>query len=328
MEFRRIAALILGGSALPLLWLSAADLTLSHDDQKQVIEHVAQQLHDNYVFPEMGAKMADGLQQKLRQGGYDQATDATAFAQSVTGDMQDISHDRHLRLGYRGATSGGANQMPANPGSPKPIDAPEKLPGNIGYIRVHGFPPPEVFGAPFESAMKELAGADAIIIDLRDNGGGSPQSVMLAAGYFIPKRTLVAKIYSRPNDSTTEMWTTEVPRPHFQKGLYILTNGRTFSAAEAMAYHMKALGRAVIVGEASGGGAHRVNPADVGKGFILMVAVTKPTNVVTGGDWEGTGVIPDLAVPADSAVQAAQVAALKKLPASAERTALIKKLER
>jgi len=137
----------------------------------------------------------------------------------------------------------------------------------------------------------------------------------------------VAKIYSRPDDTTTEMWTTEVPGPHYEKPLYILTNRVTFSAAEAMAYHMQALGRAITVGEPSGGGAHRVAFANLGDGFVFSIAYTRPTNVVTGKDWEGSGVIPNIAAPAELASEQAQLDALKKLTNNPERTALRRSLE-
>jgi retinol-binding protein 3 len=323
--FRRGAAAAAGlFLILGLLFrLHAAAHALTPAEQQQLIERIAKELRGNYVFPDMGVRLADTSQQKQRQGGYNKTGDPQAFARAVTTDLQETSHDLHLRLFYNSPSPSGSR--PAGP--PSPIDPPQRLPGNIGYIRVHGFPGPDTFSAPFERAMKELADTDAMIIDLRDNGGGSPQSVMVAAGYFIPKRTLVARIYSRPDDSTTEMWTAEVPGPHYEKQLYILTNRRTFSAAEAMAYHMKALGRAVTVGEASGGGAHRITMADVGNEFALAVAITKPTNVITGGDWEGVGVIPDINVPAGIASQSAQIAALKKLPATGERTAVIQQLE-
>lgn len=319
MGLLRSSSLI--AAAMTLLCLDAGGRTLARVEQQQLIERIGKEMREKYVFPEIGSRLADALEQKQRQGGYNQASDPDAFARTVTADLRDIGHDKHLRLGYNDQAA--AVSRPSGP--PRPVDAPERLPGNIGSIRVHGFPGPEEFSEPFARAMKELAGTDAMIVDLRDNGGGSPQSVMLAAGYFISKRTLVARIYSRLDDSTTEMWTTVVPGPHYQKPLYILTNHRTFSAAEAMAYHLKALGRAIIVGETSGGGAHRIMPVNVGNGFVLAVAITRPTNVVTGGDWEGVGVIPDIPAPADFASEMAQIAALKKLPESAERTALIKK---
>ena len=152
---------------------------------------------------------------------------------------------------------------------------------------------------------------------------------MYLAGYLMKQRTLMARIYSRPDNDTTELWTEEVKGPRYlDKPVYVLTSRRTFSAAEAAAYHLKHFGRVLTVGDTTGGGAHRVSGADVGNGFVLSVPVTRPINVVTGGDWEGTGVIPDIAVPADRALISAQLAALRKLPSTPERVALIARLEK
>jgi hypothetical protein len=289
--------------------LIAADRTLTRADQEKLIAGVTKELREKYVFPEMGSRMASVVEEKLRSGGYEASGDPATFAKAVTADLQGTSQDRHLRILYNNP----APQAAPSGRPPTPVGDPQRLPGNLGYNPIRGFAPPEAFGPPFERAMKELANTDAMIIDLRNNGGGSPDSVMLTAGYFIAKRTLVAKIYSRPDDSTTEMWTTEVAGPHYEKPMYILTNKFTFSAAEAMAYHMQALGRAITVGEASGGGAHRVSFVPLGDGFVFSIAFTRPTNVVTGKDWEGTGVIPNIPAPAESALEAAQQDAVKKL---------------
>jgi C-terminal processing protease CtpA/Prc len=150
--------------------------------------------------------------------------------------------------------------------------------------------------------------------------------VSLLAGYLMPQRTLLARIYSRPTNDTTFMWTTPVPGPHFAGDVYILTNRVTFSAAEAVAYHLKHLGRAKVVGEASGGGAHRISGTDLPAGFAITVPFTRPINAVTGGDWEGTGVAPDIAAASEKALDAAHLAALRALPPTDERRAAIQRL--
>jgi C-terminal processing protease CtpA/Prc len=152
---------------------------------------------------------------------------------------------------------------------------------------------------------------------------------MYLAGYLFPERTLIARIYSRPDDTTTEMWTADVPgQKYLGKNVYILTSRRTFSAAEAAAYHLKAFGRAKVVGDTTGGGAHRINGVDLNDRFVMAVPITRPTNVRTGTDWEGVGVIPDIAVSTERALVTAQLAALRALPTTAERERVIAELEK
>ena len=112
------------------------------------------------------------------------------------------------------------------------------------------------------------------------------------------------------------------------KQVYILTNRRTFSAAEAAAYHLQAFGRAKTVGDTTGGGAHRVQGVELNDRFMMFLPMTRPTNVKTGTDWEGVGVIPDIPVDPERALVTAQLAALRALPLTPERTRVITALER
>jgi C-terminal processing protease CtpA/Prc len=110
---------------------------------------------------------------------------------------------------------------------------------------------------------------------------------------------------------------------YLDKQVYVLTDRRTFSAGEAAAYHLQAFGRAKIVGDTTGGGAHRVVGAEVNDRFVLFVPITRPTNVKTGTDWEGVGVIPDMPVNPERALVVAQLAALRALPRTPERDRVI-----
>jgi C-terminal processing protease CtpA/Prc len=251
--------------------------------------------------------MIDAMRARHRRGEYDRIASAAELADSLTSHLRAVSHDKHLRLVARGSV--GPNAAPpasAVTRSPDGLDEVKVMDGNIGYLRFSGFADVGRVGARITSAMTELASTDALIVDLRANGGGSPSSVMYLAGYLLPDRTLVARIYSRPDDSTTEMWTADVPGPKYLgKDVFILTSRRTFSAAEAASYHLQAFGRARVVGDTTGGGAHRVSAVDINDRIRLVVPTTRPTNVRTGKDWEGVGVIPDIPVNADSALAVA-----------------------
>ena len=290
-----------------------------------VIDSISQELERGYVYPAVGRSMADAIRARRADGAYDAITDATAFAATLTNDLRAISRDNHLRVAVRRPAEPPPATRPALP----VIEGTEVLAGNVGYFKLNSLPPVSTLREPLAAVMRRLASTDALIIDLRDNTGGSPESAMLVAGYLMPAPTLVARIYSRQDDSTTEMRSGKVENAVFSaKPVYIVTSRRTFSAAEALAYHMKHVRKAVIVGEPSGGGAHRIRSVALPESFDLLLPFTRPINVVTGGDWEGTGVTPDVASSATLATVTAHVAALRALPVTEERTRTLAALER
>jgi hypothetical protein len=288
-----------------------AQASLDARAQSEVIDSLAARLQREYVFPDVAARMISALKEAERAGRYRSIVQTGAFADSLTAHLQAVSKDRHFRVIDR------ARPRPTPPPQsgnrpPQTMLTFERLSDNIGYIKLFGFPPRDRLAPDLDRAMAELASTDALIIDLRENGGGSPEGVMYLAGYLLKQRTLVARIYSRPTDSTTEMWSLEVEGPRYDKDVYILTSRRTFSAAEAAAYHLKHLGRAQIVGDTTGGGAHRVSGINLPHNLAVMMPQTRPINVVTGGDWEGVGVIPDHPVATAQALETAHTLILRK----------------
>ena len=274
-----------------------------------VVDQVLERLEKDYVFPEVALKMAAAVRAAVQAGRYDGLSDVRAFGDSLTADLRAVSRDKHLRVVHRTAQERLAGGGPSGLPNTKLVSS-EVLADNIGYIRLDRIPVRERLAPELDAAMKQLAGTRALILDLRENPGGSPEGVMYIAGYLIKERTLIARIYTRPTNETTEMWTLPVAGPQYlDKPVYILTSRRTFSAAEATAYHLKHFGRAMIVGDTTGGGAHRINGAELAHGFTMTVPITRPINARTGGDWEGVGVLPDIAVAAERALEAAVAAA-------------------
>jgi hypothetical protein len=324
--FVRTATLVAIGAAAQPSTAGAQSRPLDAAERAAVIDRVAKELEEGYVFPDTARAMVAALRDRQRKGGYDRIENAVEFGDSLTSHLRAVSHDKHLRIAARGAPRPNADQVGAVPPrrSADGLEEVKRLDGNIGYLRFSGFADVGRVGDRITSAMAELAQTDALVIDLRGNGGGSPSSVMHLAGYLFPERTLVARIYSRPDNSTTEMWTADVPGvKYLDKQVYVLTDRRTFSAGEAAAYHLQAFGRAKIVGDTTGGGAHRVVGAEVNDRFVLFVPITRPTNVKTGTDWEGVGVIPDMPVNPERALVVAQLAALRALPRTPERDRVI-----
>jgi tetratricopeptide (TPR) repeat protein len=162
-----------------------------------------------------------------------------------------------------------------------------------------------------DAAMTFLAGADAVIIDLRENGGGAGESLPYFTRYFLPYPMQLTSYYSRETDFLTEYWVEkDVAGPRLPAvPVFLLTGENTFSAAEIFAYDMQVRGRATLVGAATGGGARSVDLFPVGERFEIYIPTARAINPVTNGNWEGTGVLPDVSVPAASALDTALVLA-------------------
>jgi C-terminal processing protease CtpA/Prc len=166
--------------------------------------------------------------------------------------------------------------------------------------------------------MNFLANTDALIVDVRDNGGGDPTYVAAVCSYFMPVNTLINKFYWRPQNRWDEFRTSKVTGRYYgtQKPIYVLTSDGTFSGAEEFAYDVQTQRRGEIVGDTTGGGAHPGGMREVSDGFGVWVPAGRAVNPVTGKDWEGTGVIPDVPVSAEAALRTAHVRALRKILAS------------
>lgn len=293
---------------------------LDEKTRTAVIEDALSALNSTYVFPEKAKQMAEAIRARMARKEYDNLTDAEAFARALTEHLQDVSHDKHLRV--LNANGGGANfATRLDPEMNRLLSAKrnygfekiERLSGNIGYLDLRGFEDPSAARDTVTAAMNFLANTDALIFDLRQNGGGSPQMVALISSYLFDKPVHLNSIYDRPSNSTREFWTqADVPGKRYgDKPLFVLTSKRTFSAAEEFTYNLKNLKRAIIIGETTGGGAHPVSPRRLGSQFIITVPMARSINPITKTNWEGTGVTPDIAVSAEQALKVAHLAALK-----------------
>jgi C-terminal processing protease CtpA/Prc len=193
----------------------------------------------------------------------------------------------------------------------------EILSHNIGYLKLNAFLDPTRCGATLVAAMNFLAHVDAIIFDLRQNGGGDPKMVATVSTYLFDKPTHLNDLYNRKEDSTTQYWTLPyVPGAILAgKPAFVLTSKATFSGAEEFAYDLKNLKRATIVGEITGGGAHPAMGRRIDDHFIIGVPFARAINPISKTDWEGRGVEPDVSVKADDALEKATGLAASKLTA-------------
>ena len=303
-------------------------LPIDAAQRAKVIEGILKELEERYVFPDVAKKMRQVIEARMDHKEYDPIETGQELAKKLTAHLQEVSNDKHIRVMCH--TDGLPSPPKGDKPAPKDLERMrqrggklnagyrrvERLPGNVGYLRVDGFMPPDVAVEPAAAAMNFLARTDALIIDLRSNGGGAPQSVVLLCSYLFDEKPVhLNSLYWRKGDRTEEFWTLkEVAGKRYPgKDVYLLTSRRTFSAAEEFAYDLQSLKRATIVGETTGGGAHPGGAVPVGEHFLVFVPSGRAINPITKTNWEGTGVKPEVEVPADKALETAHQLAVKKL---------------
>ncbi|MGA7766448.1 MAG: S41 family peptidase [Candidatus Sulfotelmatobacter sp.] len=297
-------------------------------ERQRIIDGVVKNLSEFYVDPDLAQKMADAVRANQKGGDYDAITDPDAFANRLTKDLRAVSHDKHLRVDYSPV-----KLPPEEPKEQRPTPEQEAqfrkmlertncsfqkveiLSRNIGYLKFNAFPDPTFCGATVVAAMNFLAHVDAIIFDLRENGGGDPRMVAMVSSYLFDKPTHLNDLYNRKEDFTTQYWTLPyVPGTTLaDKPAFVLTSKSTFSGAEEFTYNLKNLKRATIVGETTGGGAHPVAPHRIDDHFMIGVPFARAVNPISKTNWEGTGVEPDVPVKAGDALGKAEELAASKL---------------
>jgi hypothetical protein len=297
---------------------SAADFRIDAATRKRVLDGAVAKLDTYYVFPDVAAKMAAAVRARLERGEYDGVQSGVTFASRLTEHLRDVSHDLHLGVSFSAAP------IPDRSPTPSPADAErfrqqlqsmncgfvrtETLPGNVGYLKFNMFADVDVCGPTATTAMNSLADVDALIIDLRENGGGQPRMVAFVSSYIFSKRTHLNDLWTRKTNATEEFWTSDVPGKRLggEKPVYVLTSRRTFSGAEEFTYNLKNLKRATIIGETTGGGAHPVAGHKIDERFRIGVPFARAINPISKTNWEGVGVEPDVKVAAGDALAVAQ----------------------
>ena len=293
------------------------------DDQTRndTITSVAQTLKETYVYPEVGKKMSDALARYQSEGRYNGLTSAGELAHKLTEDLRAICNDRHLAI-RPGRPGPDRSMIPHHRKSDRATRSNygfrqvELLPNNIGYIKLNMFHDSKEAQQTAAAALAFVAHCDALILDLRDNGGGSPEMIQFISSYLFDKPIHLNSFYDRLSDKTSETWTLEdIPGQRFDANLpvYVLTSNHTFSAAEEFTYNLKHLKRATIVGETTGGGAHPVTEQVVNDRFRMMVPYARAENPITKTNWEGVGVVPHIETSATKALDAACADAAKKI---------------
>lgn len=321
------------------------DIPLNADMNRQIVERAIKAINKYYVSEEVARSLDRGLRERLRSGRYDRITSAFDLIDALDEDMQAISKDAHLKLAYVHEPEpmpGEGNEYPIETEAEKEesrkgararnygFDKIERMAGNIGYIAMNSFVRPEFSGDTAGRAMSFLSGTDALIIDLRSSGGGSPDMVVFLASYFFDEEPFrLGEWYTRIENSTQQWWTFPyVPGGRYlNKPVFILVSRRSFSAVEGFAAVMQHHKKAVIVGEPTVGGTHPGNMIKVHPNFAVFVPMSwfiyptgtpvypigRPIFPTTKTDFTGTSVQPDISAPAVEALNRAHLAALTKL---------------
>ncbi|MGA5763341.1 S41 family peptidase [Nonomuraea bangladeshensis] len=297
--------------------------TLTNLQPAPVINETARLLTEHYVFPETAEQLADLLRRRLAEGAYDAGT-AEELARLVTADLQSVNGDKHLRLKHHAdpvSPEQGAATLESIRrdfdtslgGAPRV----ELLDGGVAVVELAPMLFPLEWAAePLSAALTLASRAQALIVDLRDNRGGDPNTVAFVCSYLLDERTHLNTMYWRSGERSEQSWSLpHVPGARFggSKPLYVLSSDSTFSAAEELAYDLQQLGRAVVVGEPTRGGAHPCKGWTVHPHLEVTVPTGHAINPVSGTNWEGTGVQPDIPCAAAESLDQAHALALARL---------------
>lgn len=275
--------------------------------KEATIQDLNQMMVELYVFPDVAKNTAAHLDKQLRAGHFDKFTTMEAFAEALTKEVQSINKDKHMRIWlskpriaqensperlledhrnrmeYRRTNAGGFRET-------------RIMDGNVGYFDLRNFASVQIAAEFTDGVMKQLSGTDAIIIDMRKNGGGHPDMVQYLCSYFFDEKVHLNSLYFREGDRTIDFWTLkevggsklpDVP-------LFVLTSEETFSGAEEFAYNMLTQKRATLIGQTTRGGANPGGTRPINNKLTVFIPMGMAINPVTKTNWEGTGVVPEV----------------------------------
>lgn len=302
-------------------------------DAQRVVADVRRIIAENYVLADVRPKLDVALAQGLAAGHYN-VSDPGELAERINADMGAVAHDKHLGIRYDPAEQARLAVRPVGSGAD---DAPPSgdeirqaakfnygilemkvLPGNVRYVDLRAFFWGGQTAEAYDNAVRFLKDGDAAIVDLRQNGGGSPQAVQYLVSHFLAPNRPIVTFYMGANKVDRVSSLASLPAGRLVgKPLYVLTSGRTASAAEEFTGHVAGFGLGEIIGENTAGAGFRNEFFPVSGGYVISVSIGRAVLASTGKDWEGVGIAPTTKVDAANALELAQVHALRRLAAGA-----------
>jgi hypothetical protein len=331
-----IACLMLGAAApgVPVAAMAQPAPAAARIDGNAAAAEIRRVLARNYVLPDVRSKLDAALAKGLAEGRYE-VTDPATLAERINADLAAVTSDKHLGLQYDPTRAASLAAQPPGAGAD---DAPPSaedirvaqsrnhgivemrlLPGNVRYLKTNGF----VWAGPksaeaYDTAMRFLRDGNAAIIDLRHNGGGSPDAVQYMISHFIEANRPLVTFHMGAEGVNQLSSLPALPAGRMVgKPLYVLTSGMTASAAEEFAGHVAGFKLGELIGETTAGAGFRNEFFPIPGGFLLSVSVGRAVLASTGKDWEGVGIAPTTKAAIDKALEVAQVRALRRIAATA-----------
>ncbi len=322
--------IFLAWAAIALLSLDVSSQTTGEASPRlniafvsSTVEAVAGVIHSEYFDVDLAAHIDASLREWLAAGRYANASTPEALASLLTTDLYSLTHDKHLSVAvvpearegsYAGVGASPQSRAEAVRVSNAAVQRVEILPGNVGYLNVTAFFHPDEAADAIASAMHMLHHADALILDMRDNGGGSPDTMALLASYCFDAPGLpLADIIPRSGEVQHYVTQSGIVDRDGTRPVYVLTSAHTWSAGEGFAYILQERHRAEIIGETTVGAANPGRPYPINAQFSVILPNSRIRTAVRGANWEGAGVIPDTPVSASGALHVAQDHALRRL---------------
>ena len=326
--------ILVGAALLAVVSGEAAAQPAAPIHGRAVAAEIKKLLDANYVLPGTRPKFDAMLDRAIASGRYD-ISDPDQLAERINSDLHQVTPDKHLHVMYDPARSQELASRPPDAGADDAPPTPEEiaaaqqrnsglvqmriLPGNIRYLETDGFVwAGDVTERAYDDAMRFLSGGDAVIIDMRKNGGGSPDAVRYLISHFLAPSTPLMTFYigAKPADHTIALAATRAPRM-VGKPLYVLTSGGTASAAEEFTGHVAGYKLGELIGENTAGAGFRNKFFGLPDGMLISISVGQAILASTGKGWEAVGFAPNTAVPVDEALDVAEAHALKKLASTA-----------
>lgn len=303
--------------------------SLQTKEKSEIITSIKTHLAESYIDLDLSKKMIIELDKNLKSNAYDKVTSPAEFSKKLTEDLQSVSKDLHLKVRFEPERIAQEKRIISEE---KKLEAEKKmaiqmaeinygfteakiLDGNIGYLNLRTFADIKYAEETATATMNFLSNTNAIIIDLRTNGGGVPSMMQLLSSYFFDETpVLLSDFYERKTDTKTQLYSFAkvAGKRSTNKPIYILTSKQTFSAAEAFAYTLKHLDKAVVVGEITAGGANRTKRINLNDKFTISVPYMKSIHQITKTNWEGKGVQPNIETNEKEAFVYAYIDAINK----------------